>query len=77
MAFGYFSDAKSPYCDTTHFPPVFEKYPFKGPGLYRVEGKVVVEFGFPSVEVVRLDKLAFRPDPRDGDEPSQNNLYLN
>jgi hypothetical protein len=29
-------------------------------------GKVVEEFGFPSLEVERMEKLALKPDPRGG-----------
>ena len=35
--------------------------------LFRIEGKVVEEYGFPSVEVVKMERLAFRGDERYGD----------
>jgi len=64
MQFGYFLDAWGQFFDTVHFPPVVMQYPLRGRGVYRIWGKVVLEFGFPSVEVQRLEKLALRPDPR-------------
>ncbi|MFC5408253.1 DNA polymerase III subunit alpha [Larkinella bovis] len=69
MAFGYFMDVEGHYFDTTHFPAVFEQYPFRGPGMYRIEGKVVVEFGFPSLEARCLEKLPVKPDPRGASTP--------
>jgi DNA polymerase III alpha subunit len=68
MAFGYFVDAEGQYFDTTHFPQILEKYPFRGGGMYLIEGKVVVEFGFSSIEAHRMVKLAVKPDPRGGNE---------
>ena len=66
MVFGYFLDREGDYLDTTHFPGVVMAYPLKGPGLYRLDGRVVVEYGCPMLEVRRLEKLALRPDPRGG-----------
>ncbi|NBA88689.1 DNA polymerase III subunit alpha [Emticicia sp. CRIBPO] len=64
MAFGYFIDHKGEYFDTTHFPQTIEKYPFKGKGVYFMRGKVIVEYGFPSVEVSEMRKVELKPDPR-------------
>lgn len=64
MAFGTFLDKDGEFFDTTHFPDAFRKYPFKGMGVYCITGKVVEEFGFPSIEVERMDKLTIAPDPR-------------
>ncbi|KAA9356885.1 MULTISPECIES: DNA polymerase III subunit alpha [Larkinella] len=72
MTFGYFVDYEGHYFDTTHFPQSLEKYPYRGMGMYRIEGKVVVDFGCPSVEVRKFEKLPVKPDPRGGTE-----LFLN
>jgi DNA polymerase-3 subunit alpha len=64
MAFGTFYDVQSNFFDTTHFAQSLAKYPFEGRGVYLIEGKVVQEFGFYSVEVNKLAKLPTRPDPR-------------
>jgi DNA polymerase-3 subunit alpha len=64
MNFGCFIDAEGNFFDTTHFSQSLKNYPFKGSGTYLIMGKVVEEFGFPSVEVEKLAKLPVRPDKR-------------
>jgi DNA polymerase-3 subunit alpha len=50
--------------DTVLFPPVAAKYPFRGKGIYRTYGKVVSEFGYLSIEVLKMEKQDVIPDPR-------------
>ena len=64
MHFGCFLDPKGDFFDTVHFPNSLKKYPFTGYGVYLIEGKVVEEFGFPIIEVQKLGRLPFQPDPR-------------
>ncbi len=64
MNFGTFLDDEGNFFDTTHFAPSLSRYPFKGRGVYLILGKVVEEFGFPSVEVEKLARLETVPDPR-------------
>lgn len=64
MAFGTFYDIETNFFDTTHFAQTLEKHPFSGRGVYLIEGKVVEEFGFYSLEVSRMAKLPTKPDPR-------------
>lgn len=64
MAFGTFLDAQGKFFDTTHFPPCFKKYPFTGSGVYLILGKVVEEFGFPSIEVEKMARLKIKSDTR-------------
>ena len=64
MNFGTFLDARGDFFDTTHFPPSLKSYPFKGAGVYLILGKVVEEFGFPSIEVEKMAKLGVKGDPR-------------
>jgi len=64
MAFGTFLDEDGNFFDTTHFPNTLKAFPFKGGGVYLIMGKVVEEFGFPSMEVEKMAKLAIQPDPR-------------
>lgn len=64
MHFGAFIDAKGEFFDTVHFPVSLKKYPFKGYGIYLILGKVIEEFGFPSIEVEKMAKLPVKPDPR-------------
>ncbi len=64
MAFGTWLDQEGQYFDTVHFPDALRAYPFRGKGIYRIEGKVAVEFGVASVEVVRMERLPFLADER-------------
>ncbi len=64
MNFGCFIDPEGNFFDTTHFSQSLKYYPFKGSGTYLILGKVVEEFGFPSLEVEKLAKLPVRPDKR-------------
>jgi error-prone DNA polymerase len=64
MYFGTWLDTQSDFFDTTHFPFTLQSYVFKGAGLYLLLGKVVEEFGFFSIEIEKMAKLEFKPDPR-------------
>ena len=64
MNFGCFIDTEGSFFDTTHFSQSLKNYPFKGAGTYLILGKVVEEFGFPSLEVEKLAKLPVKPDKR-------------
>jgi len=64
MNFGCFIDNEGSFFDTTHFPQSLKIYPFKGAGTYLILGKVVEEFGYPSIEVEKLAKLPIKPDKR-------------
>jgi DNA polymerase-3 subunit alpha len=64
MHFGCFLDEKGEFFDTVHFPQSLKRYPFTGQGVYLIEGKVVEEFGYPSVEVQKLGRLPFMVDGR-------------
>ena len=64
MAFGTWLDIKGAFLDTTHFPHQLKNFPFRGKGIYRMWGKVVVEFGFYSLEVVRMEMLPLVGDAR-------------
>jgi DNA-directed DNA polymerase III PolC len=63
MYFGCFLDAEGNFFDTTHFPNTTPLYPFRGAGCYLIEGKVVEDFGFPSLEVTRCEKLQILGNP--------------
>lgn len=64
MNFGTWIDEKGDYFDTTHFPDVLLKYPFQGAGCYILQGKVEVDYHFPSVEIIKMQKLPLLADPR-------------
>jgi error-prone DNA polymerase len=64
MHFGTFTDVKGQFFDTVHFPKAVNDYPFRGDGVYLIAGKVVEEFGFPSLQVEKMAKMPFKKDPR-------------
>jgi DNA-directed DNA polymerase III PolC len=64
MHFGCFIDQEGEFFDTVNFPDSLKKYPYKGYGIYLILGKVVEEFGFPSIEVQKMAKLPLIKDPR-------------
>jgi DNA polymerase-3 subunit alpha len=69
MNFGTFIDRDGRFVDTTHFPEVAKKFPFRGRGIYAITGKVVEEFGFCSIEVTQMHKLPLIEDPRYSEKP--------
>ena len=63
MWFGTFLDVDGNFFDTVHFPNSTPAYPFRGAGCYLMEGKVVQEFGFASLEVLKFAKLPILGNP--------------
>ena len=57
MHFANFLDANGDVFDATVFPNVLKTYPFHGNGTYLMLGKIVEEFGHPSIEVQKLAKM--------------------
>jgi hypothetical protein len=64
MNFGCFIDHEGYFVDTIHFPQSLKNFSFRGSGVYRLQGRVVDEFGFLSLEVQKMAKMPRRPDPR-------------
>lgn len=64
MYFGTFLDENGDWLDTVHFPPSTPRYPFSGPGVYRMTGLVIEEFNFISLDVRTVEKLPLIEDPR-------------
>ncbi|MCB9245604.1 MAG: DNA polymerase III subunit alpha [Flavobacteriales bacterium] len=64
MYFGTFLDREGGFLDTVHFPPYTTKYPFRGKGIYRIEGVLMEEFGAFTIEVRAMEILPMIQDPR-------------
>lgn len=64
MHFATLVDQYGEVFDTVLFPPVAAKYYFRGKGIYRFYGKVVSEFGFLSIETIKMQKEDYIQDPR-------------
>jgi DNA polymerase-3 subunit alpha len=60
MYFGTFLDISGHWIDTVHFPPVAKTFPFTGIGIYKLTGKVVEEFGFLTLEITQMEKMAYK-----------------
>ncbi|MDF1694851.1 MAG: DNA polymerase III subunit alpha [Saprospiraceae bacterium] len=64
MNFGTWLDTGGYFFDTVHFPPSLARSPFTGKGCYLLKGKVVEDFGFPSIEVYVMERLPYVKDQR-------------
>ena len=64
MQFGTFLDLHGHWIDTVHFPPAAARFPFRGKGVYLLRGQVSEEFGFITLEVNYMERLAYVQDPR-------------
>ncbi len=67
MNFATFIDQYGQVFDTVLFPLVAKNNFFRGKGIYRIYGKVVNEFGFLSIETVKMVKQDYILDPRYAD----------
>ncbi|MEM1258502.1 MAG: DNA polymerase III subunit alpha [Bacteroidota bacterium] len=72
MHFATLLDQYGEVFDTVLFPPVAAKYRFRGKGMYRFYGRVVSEFGFLSIEVIKMQKQDYIEDPRYADMKTGN-----
>ncbi len=75
MHFATLVDQHGEVFDTVLFPPVAAKYYFRGKGIYRFYGKVVEEFGFLSIEVIKMKKENYIQDPRYADMKMSKKLF--
>ncbi len=57
MHFGTWLDVEGEFFDTVHFPATLKQYPFRGPGVYLILGKVTEEFGVTSLETEKMARL--------------------
>lgn len=60
MKFGCFVDLEGKFFDTVLFPETLQQYPLQGKGCYYMQGKVALEFGYPSIEVDKMKKLELK-----------------
>jgi len=64
MKFGTFFDVNGDCFDTVHFPPSIKKYPLNGAGVYLIEGRVLLDYGVPTIDVDRIGRVSLHKDPR-------------
>ena len=72
MNFGTWIDVEGGYFDTTHFPNTLIKFPFRGLGCYLILGKVVEDFDFLGIDILKMERLPMVPDPRYSEENQPN-----
>ena len=60
MHFGTFIDVHGDWLDTVHFPDVNHHYPLGGKGFYKMNGKVVEDFGVYTLEVKYCKKVGIK-----------------
>jgi DNA polymerase-3 subunit alpha len=77
MYFGTFLDRDGYFIDTVHFPPIAEKYKFRGKGIYSITGKLIEEFDCTSIEVTKMERLSIVEDPRYSDTLLEVNSVKN
>jgi DNA-directed DNA polymerase III PolC len=63
MWFGTFMDSNGDFFDTIHFPNSAPVYPFRGRGCYLIYGRVLTDYGVPSIEVIKFAKLPIVDNP--------------
>ncbi|MEL6558879.1 MAG: DNA polymerase III subunit alpha [Bacteroidota bacterium] len=68
MNFGTWFDVEGAYFDTVHFPQSLIHSPFRGLGCYLLLGEVILDFDFPSVEIIKMARLPMVDDPRYNEE---------
>jgi len=73
MNFGTWFDVEGTHFDTAHFADSLAHYPFKGSGCYLLQGKVQVDFNFPTIVIEKMGRLPFIPDPRYEDDKDLKN----
>ena len=64
MIFGTFLDQHGAVFDAVLFPNIAAKYRLKYKGIYRLYGKVVEEFEYLSIEVLKIRRESYIQDPR-------------
>ena len=77
MYFGTFIDREGNWLDSVHFPPIAEKFPFRGRGIYAMRGKVVNEFDCCSIEIDWMEKLSIIEDPRFSESTTMTRIRMN
>lgn len=60
MQFGTFLDREGHFIDTVHFPPIAARYPFQGRGIYWLQGRVIEEYDFVSLETLQMKRLPYQ-----------------
>jgi hypothetical protein len=55
------------WLDTVHFPEIAKRYPFRGKGIYKIYGRVIIEYNCVTIEAEFMEKCGIIEDPRYSD----------
>jgi error-prone DNA polymerase len=77
MYFGTFLDEEGEWLDTVHFPQIAERYRFRGKGVYKIHGTVLVEYDCVNIEVDYMEKMNVMEDPRYVEVANEKELQTN
>lgn len=64
MFFGTFLDEEGEWLDTVHFPQIALRFPFRGKGVYKVYGTVLMEYDCTNIQTISMEKMSIIEDPR-------------
>jgi len=64
MFFGTFLDEEGEWLDTVHFPQVAARFPFRGKGIYKIYGTVLMEYDCTNIQAISMGKMDIIEDPR-------------
>lgn len=64
MFFGTFLDEEGEWLDTVHFPKIAAQFPFRGKGVYKVYGTVLMEYDCTNIQAISMEKMSVIEDPR-------------
>ncbi len=79
MFFGTFLDEEGEWLDTVHFPQIATRFPFRGKGVYKVYGTVLMEYDCTNIDVISMEKMSIIEDPRYSEvmEEASNGIVTN
>ena len=64
MFFGTLLDEEGEWLDTVHFPQIAAQFPFRGKGVYKVYGTVLMEYDCTNIQAISMEKMSVIEDPR-------------
>ena len=69
MQIGTFEDRRGHIFDVVLFPPAVARHAIRRRGIYRMSGRISVEYGYASLDVQHLERCTAKLDPRFDETP--------
>ena len=70
MQIGTFEDRRGHIFDVVLFPPAVARHAIRRRGIYRMSGRISVEYGYASLDVQHLERCTAKLDPRFDETPA-------